>query len=294
MNSYRRGAVLGLTVAEVFILLTFLLLFAFLGYARQQDQADVINADGNPPSVWERPEDIESLTNEVQQARIAEKEAKQALSEVRQALAEARHELKETGGRLEFSELLRRKGEDPPCWYQIVPDGDGGKTRESARYAFNVAIYENHIELAQRTPPPGGAIDDGGGSYQDEWERLQVDRLPYGVALTDNEFNEAIENLVSAGRNREVRTYACKFFVQVWDKTPDGAKKRWKHAHDSIIEGSLGAYTVKDLEWPGSNAQASGDCAVENSLRIELGKYRDLVSMAGADISEIPLCDPTD
>ena len=37
MNSYRRGAVLGLTVAETFILLTFLLLIALLGLIQQEE-----------------------------------------------------------------------------------------------------------------------------------------------------------------------------------------------------------------------------------------------------------------
>ena len=35
-----------------------------------------------------------------------------------------------------------------------------GKTREKPYYVFNVAIYEDSIELAPRTPPQGGASDD--------------------------------------------------------------------------------------------------------------------------------------
>ncbi len=149
---------------------------------------------------------------------------------------------------------MRRKGKNPPCWYQIVDAGEG-KTREKPYYAFNVAIYEDSIELAPReTPPPGGADDDGGGPYADEWKRLQIKELPYGKRLSDKEFTEAVRDLVEKGRNRQVRTYECVFSVMVWDKTPDYAKKRWKDAHDRIIEGSFSAYTVQDLVWKGFEA----------------------------------------
>ena len=37
MSSYRRGAILGLTVAETFILLTFLLLIALLGLVLEDE-----------------------------------------------------------------------------------------------------------------------------------------------------------------------------------------------------------------------------------------------------------------
>ena len=37
MSSYRRGTVLGLTIAETFILLTFLLIVALLGLTQQDE-----------------------------------------------------------------------------------------------------------------------------------------------------------------------------------------------------------------------------------------------------------------
>ena len=138
------------------------------------------------------------------------------------------------------------------CRYQIVSEGEG-KTREKAYYAFNVAIYEDSVELAPRPAPPGGAFDDGGGSYADERKRLHIAKLPYGKALSDNEFTEAISDLVAQGRNEKVRTYECVFSVMVWDKTPHYAKERWKDAHDRLIEGSFSAYTARDLDWRGAN-----------------------------------------
>ena len=321
MSGYRRGAVLGLTIAETFILLTFLLLVAMLGLT-QGDEPPPEPDTANPPRVWVRPEEIETLVNaaeearkaqeeaertraavererdqaheeaaeareaheeakraraaaererdqaheEVAEARKAQEEAKQARAAAERERDQAHEEAAEARNAQEEAEqthpavererdqarsnlaLLRRKGKNPPCWYRIVSAGEG-KTREKPYYAFNVAIHEKSIELAPRTAPPGGAFDDGGGLYVDEWKRLHIDELPYGKKLSDNQFTEAIRELVAQGRNRQVRKYECVFSVMVWDKTPDHAKKRWKDAHDSIVEGSFSAYTVRDLKW---------------------------------------------
>ena len=316
MSSYRRGAVLGLTVAETFILLTFLLLIALLGLVledepvSEHDLAGVRGLDlayesfaGDGPAVWVRPPEIEPLISQLQQARAGKEEAERNLAaakrdrnraqeivqqervarkEAERNLAAAKHDRdraqemvqqervarKEAEGDLAAAErerdrawhnlaLLRRKGENPPCWYRVVRAGEG-KTREKPYYLFNAAIYEHSIELAPRTPPPGGAADDGGGPYADEWKRLRIDDLPYGKKLSDADFAKAVSGVVAQGRNRQVRTYECVFSVMVWDKTPDHAKRRWKDAHDRIIEGSFSAYTVRDLEWKSAGARKGG------------------------------------
>ena len=326
MSGYRRGTVLGLTVAETFILLTFLLLFALLGLSQQDEPPPMPDVPDTPnsPRVWVRPELIETLVNEADMARKAMEEAEQARAAIERERDQAKEEAEQARKAKEEAELareatererdlaieeaeqaheakeeaelareatererdaateeaerarkaeeeaelareatererdaaqrnlalLRSKGKNPPCWYQVVSTGDG-ETREKPYYVFNVAIYEDSIELAQRTAPPGGAFDDDGGLYADEWMRLRIDELPYGKKLSDDEFAEATSDLVAQGRNRQVRTYECVFSVMVWDKTPDHAKKRWKDAHDRIIEGSFSAYTVQDLEWHG-------------------------------------------
>ena len=167
MSDYRRGAVLGLTVAETFILLTFLLLVAMLGLTHGDEPLPKPDT-ANPPQGWVRPEEIKTLVNAAKQARAAAErerdqaheeaeEARKAQAEAEQAHAAVERELNQT--RRELA-LLRRKGKNPPCWYQIVSAGEG-KTREKRYYAFNVAIHEDSIELAPRTAPPGGAFDDG-------------------------------------------------------------------------------------------------------------------------------------
>ena len=318
MSSYRQGTVLGLTVAEAFILFSFLLLIALLGLT-QGDEAPPDSDTGNAPRVWVRPAEIETLVNSAKQAEGARKEAEQdraaaergrdkalekaeearkAEEKAEQARAAAERERdkalekaeearkaeekaeqaraaaeRERDKALEKAEearkarkkaeeahdqaqsdleLIRRKGENPPCWYEIVSAGER-KTRERAHYVFNVAIFENSIKLEPRPAPPGGAFDDGGGLYVDERKWLRIERLPYGKALSNNEFIEAVSDLVAQGRNRQVRTYECVFAVKVWDMTPEHAKKRWKHVHDRIIEESFTAYTVQNDEWKGGD-----------------------------------------
>ncbi len=290
MSSYRRGAVLGLTVAEAFILFTFLLLIALLGLS-QPDDPQLESDPSSPPRIWVRPEEIETLVNSAKQAREARDQAEHALAAAQQELdqtrdnaeraqraaeaaangrAAAERERDQAHQRAELAakdlnhaekavaiakrnlELFRRKGENPPCWYQIVKAGEN-KTREKPHYLFNVAIHEDSIELARRPPPPGGAADDGDTPYVEEWRRLRIAGLPYGRRLSDEEFSDAVTDLVARGRNSQVRSYECVFSVMVWDKTPNHAKERWKYAHDRIIEGSFSAYTVQDLEWTGAD-----------------------------------------
>ena len=295
MSTYRQGTVLGLTVAEAFILFTFLLLIAMLGLVEEDEPPPDTDA-GNAARVWVRPEKIETLVNSAEQARKAQEKAEQARAaaererdqalekakEARKAEEEAEQvrtaaeqerdqahdEAEETRKAQELAvqaraaaeferdqaqsdlALIRRKGENPPCWYKIVSAGEG-KTREKSYPVFNVAICEDSIVLDPRTAPPGGAFDDGDGLYVDEWKQLHIEKLPYGRALSDNEFNAAVSDLVAQGRNRQVRTYECVFSVLVWDKTPDDAKKRWQYAHDRVVEGSFSAHRVRDDEWMG-------------------------------------------
>ena len=323
VNGYRRGAVFGLTVAEIFILLTFLLLLALLGLTQKEEQPPQAGAP-SVPRVWVRPEKIETLVRERDQAkqkaeaarmaqeraeaahaeearafantareaqvarekaeadraaaererdqakqkaeaaRMAQERAEAAHAEEARAFANTAREAqvareKAEAGRIAAERdrnqaqhdlsIFRRKGDQPPCWYTVV--SHEGKTRERREYIFDVAIYEDGIELAPKPPPPGGAFDDEGDTYANERKHLQIENLPYGRKLGDEEFRESVKTLAERGENRQVRTYPCLFSVRVWDMTPVDAKKRWKHVHDNLIEGLFNAYTVKDDPWTG-------------------------------------------
>ena len=288
---YRRGTVLGLTVAEVFILLLFLLLLALLVLVRDWEAERETEADRREEmedrlavlqkrqDEWQplmeqfkTPEEIltlhqqkeeaernakehreqaEALRKILSQSDAATKEAAEqakARREAEKALGAIRQDLEETQRELD---LLRTKGENPPCWYQTVADDKRG-TREKALYALNVAVFDKHMIVHRPEPPPGGAADDGDSTYAEEADRLPFGTIPYGKPLTDEEINRHLQPISEAGKAEQVRSYSCIFSLRVWDKTSPDAKERWKQAHDGILEGMFGAYTVQNDPWPGN------------------------------------------
>ena len=281
---YRRGTVLGLTVAEVFILLLFLLLLALLVLVRdweaerEKDALELKQMNDRLVAVqaqqdkwqdvmqeFETPEEIVTLRRQKEEAERqsevlqevldqsdeATKQAAhraEALRKAEQALEAANQDLAATQRQLD---LLRTKGENPPCWYEVVADARRG-TRERPLYALNVAVFDGHMVVHRPNPPAGGATDGGNATYAEEAAGLPFHDIPYEQPLTDAQLVRYLQPLSSAGREERVRSYACIFWLRVWDKTSPDAKERWKQAHDGILEGMFGAYTVRDDAWPGN------------------------------------------
>ena len=281
--AYRRGTVLGLTVAEIFILLLFLLLLAFLTWeverertvtelaeARQTLQAiDQIDRWKEVVTEFETPEEVLTLKRQKERAeRDAEMHQQQAetLREMlegesgkeaidkaqeaeRQAVAQKEEAEQRAAEATEALRVLRVKGENPPCWYEIV-DAEGGGTREKAHYTLNLAIFDEGIVMLPHEVPQGGAADDNGGTYAAEAERLGLAGLPYNQMLSDAQVRAVLLPIHDAGKERQVRTYSCTFFVQVWDQTSPNAKARWKHAHMNVIQRLFGTYPMRKDPWP--------------------------------------------
>ncbi len=270
-NEYRRGAVLGLTVAEIFILLLFLLLLVFLGLERNltrqsaelrmqlkeaQERLAPLREWEHVIKEFEAPEEIATLRRQIQDLReIVEGDS--APQEVARLTNELRHkedmlwEEKQRADDLkEELRVLRTKGHNPPCWYESIPDGKGGE-REKPHYSLSVGVFDDYMVLMPLDPPLGGAADDNGGTYAAEAEQLGLWELSYGIQLGDSEILQELQPLYAAGKEKRVRSYPCKFFVRVWDKTSSSSKLRWQKAHDQIIEGFFGAYTMQDEPWPG-------------------------------------------
>lgn len=147
-------------------------------------------------------------------------------------------------------DILRRKGQNPPCWYETVPKGDG--TREKAHYIFNIAVHDEYMVVGRREIPPGGADDDNGQLYTKEAEYLGLEDIRYDTPLTDAEMQREMQPIFDLGKGREVRSYSCIFSVKVWDRTSQGAKERWQEAHDGTLERLFGTYVVQDDPWPES------------------------------------------
>ncbi len=306
-SKYRRGTILGLTVAEVFILLLFLLMLVFLVLSQEQEQRleaqqqEMARQESQMRNLqafkdtWEEPlagietpeeivalrrwrEDVaansqggetQRLLNQLVEAQrergeaeaerqelaaenerlIAERAKQQEESEQQQAQIENLRQQGEAYRELaEEQRILREKGQNPPCWYEVVPTANGG-TREKAFYLFDIAVFDEHMIVRRRPIPPGGAFDDSDRSYAEEAIDLPLGAIRYDVPLADGEVEELLAPLFTAGKGSRVRSYSCVFFAQIWDQTSDDAKERWQQAHDRILEGLFGTFTVRDEPW---------------------------------------------
>lgn len=301
-SKYRRGTILGLTVAEIFILLLFLLMLVFLVLSQEQtqrleqqkqemEQLQVFRETWEESLVGiETPDEIvalkrwrDSVTNsqrneterllsqlmETEQERNELEARSQELAQEKERLIDEstkqQEKLEEQQKQLENLQqqnenyleiaeeqrILRERGQNPPCWYEIVPAANGG-TREKAHYVFDIAIFDEHMVIRKRAVPPGGALNDSDrtyATYAEEAALLPLEEIRYSTPLADNEMIELLSPLFIAGKESRVRTYSCVFFVKVWDETSEFAKERWQQAHDNVLEGLFGTFTVRDESW---------------------------------------------
>ena len=175
----------------------------------------------------------------------------QLLDRLREAVDEQVAAQEESERIREELRVLQEKGVNPPCWYEKVPTPDGG-LREKPFYTFKLAVFDDGIVVRKVETPPGGAEDDGEGTYALESEQLGLHQLPYDSPLSDAEFLNQFRDIQRAGKERQVRSYSCIFWVRVWDRTSATAKERWKEAHLNIVQGLFGTYVVREDPWVGA------------------------------------------
>ncbi len=284
-TEYRRGTILGLTIAEVFILLLFLLLLMYLGLHRhwevrseaaaakltQAEERLTVTEDTlerwHPVmDEFKAPDRVMTLQRRLVEAQAEAKRHREAAailekledgetdqaSQCIRALRDANAGLEEAESRARRCErnlaVIKTKGHNPPCWYRMVDDEKGGQ-REKAYYMLDVGVFDDHFVLRAVEPPPGRAVDDDGRLYVEEAAQIGLDAVPYGTRLSDSQFQRHLAPISEAGQDGLVRTYSCIFWVRVWDNTSEGAKRRWQRAHDRLIEGLFGAYTVQEDAW---------------------------------------------
>ena len=279
-EGYRRGAVLGLTIAEVFILLIFLMLLALMGVNRywgkrvdpwkeiidQHTPEQIIAALKHPD---ERRGEVARLKSEIEELKRQKEQLQNRIRTLEdregttgKLLDEAEEELRELGVTLAEQERalvqandkirIIGKGITPPCWYQPVHEANPitqANWREKPYYLLDIAIREDHMEVQRLPVPEGSAEDDNGRPYAAEAKDLPLDEIPYGERLTDVEVRRAMSPLYERAKASQVRTYSCIFYVRVWDETPSGAKDRWKRAHDGVLEQLFGTHQVRGTTW---------------------------------------------
>ena len=279
--AYRRGTVFGLTIAEVFVLLLFLLMLLFqsLNQEWEIDAEEDKEAKGNLVEVTADRDKLrldrdklkqyqEELRKRIRTLGLERNSTEQQLRKVEQELSDARRlldgreselakEVQEERDRAERAEselgeleTLLEKGVNPPCWYHKVPDPKKASgEREKPYYSFNVGVFDDHLIVRQLPPPPGGAEDDGDLSFADEAKKLEFDALPYGQRLSGDEFKRHFKPISEAGKNKQVRSYSCVFWIRVWDQTAPGAKSRWKNAHYNDLQPVFQTFQPQDEPW---------------------------------------------
>lgn len=267
-RAYRRGTIFGLTIAEILILLLFTLLLLFLPLIVSSDKEGMAaDADRLHQELEKKKRELEKsqdlsrnaykelevLTQEVQALRRTNAEGQQELKhqEAERKDIESKLEaLQERYDNLATEDsILKVKGQNPPCWYEVVPTNSGEK-REKAHYIFDVAVFDKFIDVRLRKPPEGAAIDDGGSLYSEELLVLGLTDIPFGTKMLDEDFVKHFRPLFRRGKRARVRTYSCVFSISIWDQTSPDAKPRWKHANGQILQSLFGTYLVKDAPWP--------------------------------------------
>lgn len=202
--TYRRGLTLGLTMAEIFMLLLFLLLLAILALHKEhkdtlkekEDELEVITKKYEERA--ELPKEIErlkrenkELENSIAEVKKENSIAKSLLNKQREKLPEDIQQLTEKVDALENeladankenadkteklksinkqntvlrNQLSAEKGVDPPCWYEIVLRN--GKRHEKPYYLFDVEVHDEHLNVRvnENMPLPGRAVDESGES----------------------------------------------------------------------------------------------------------------------------------
>lgn len=275
-EGYRRGTVLGLTMAEVFVLLVFLMMLALMGLNRHwagmeetveewkpiidkhtpaQVQRALLDPDEQQQKVERLQEEVERLQEEKDrlQQRVRTLEGREGKTgpELDEALDRLR-KLERRNRELAEDLRLMTKGITPPCWYQRVEETNpatDATVREKPYYLFDVAIRDDHLEIGRVAIPEGRAVDDDGRPYVEEAQALSLDALPYDVRLADQEFRNHVTPLFEAGNGGKVRSYSCIFYVRVWDETALDAKGRWQDAHDRLLEQLFGTHRVRGTPW---------------------------------------------
>jgi len=279
-RAYRRGIVLGLSLAELFILLVFLLLLALLGYALLRDdqaarQAQTIAEqrtqiadlrerfapfeDVDPNDLIRQNEQLKGDLLVAQgRAEDANRRAKQAEREAEQQAqrvadlerenerAEAR--VREAERRAIVAESARQEAERELAESQVFGQFSPcwyvvvqEQSGEREKAVFTFDVrMRNETVLVRRHYR---RPPPGARTPAVEYDRAALGReLPYP------EFMRKFEPLKIAGREKSIRDRECYFHVQVWDATTD--KAAYKRAfHDYVREVFVPTPTRHD-PWP--------------------------------------------
>lgn len=245
---YRRGLVLGLSLAELFLILLFLVLLASLGVQASLQQRlergkhdsgellDQLVAAVEPGTPIEPEEALRLLKEEADEARAA----KSKVEELQDQLQEEREAKEDAVARLERA--YAEKGQTNPCWYVVVADADkpDGK-REKYVSIFEVRVEDEGFFVREPRSLPHGT------QKGDTSHLPKLKRSTFTEKLSESAFRAAFSGFSKAGSESLVHDYECYFMVDVYDHTSSGNKDGYKRKM-SVVEDLFFTYKP-DRRW---------------------------------------------
>ena len=256
---YRRGLVLGLSLAELFLILLFLLLLTTIGitshHNKEKRAAEALARNlQNRLQIFEGNEiSIEDYLRLKKQEREHEKVQKErdALAEETKDLKEKLDEFKKESNRLEkrnkelenenqqykeeHEEEANKPGENPPCWFTRVTESDiSGRIRIRHRpiKIFDVKITDDFYEVR---------VHDNSG-VNGQIETGVIDALSLvssrflDTPINGEIFTEQYRIYLEVGEEQKVHDYSCRYMVDVYDETSPHNKRGYKE-NLKTIEG---------------------------------------------------------
>lgn len=188
-------------------------------------------------------EELERANKELSHITSATPELHEALEKINalnNQLVRLENENQNLRGKVELGEDLR--GQDSPCWFRPGTRANG-EPYERATYIFDVLIDDATIFVAD--------VPAGTPEYEHQKTQLRFDRSGLGRPLADDEFIRAFEPLKRAAESREVRPdRRCTFYVAVWDATSETNKRRYKRAHNQVVQAVFNTFEYIDAPWP--------------------------------------------
>lgn len=278
---YRRGLILGLSLAELFLILIFLLLLVAIGavqfleeeklvleeekeelhdqliaiyeqvgdeitvevfgefiertsdYQKTLDKIESLEKEREKlrDELVKKEEEIEKAEKEVEKAEKEAEKAEKEVEETKSELAEANEENEKKEQVIGGYEKAGR-GQNPPCWYVEVPDGDGGLRQKHVKifdviikdYSFKVTwndISKNYTEAEVRKG--------------DETALPYVNPAFFNRDLREDKFTAIFSDFREVADKKLIHDYKCRFMVNVRDQTSKDNKDGYKH-NLSVVE----------------------------------------------------------
>ena len=278
---YRRGLVLGLSLAELFLILIFLLLLIAIGTVQSiedekqklQNSLDAIyESVGNEitpeeftrlaKQAGERKKLIEE-NKELSDQLADTKEKLDKNKEIAEVLEEAELEPEDIETLIEDKEAAEnlleeakeeiakkdlviakyaKKGQDPPCWFINVPDdNEVDGTRERHIKIFDVRIEDAAFVVNWHDNSP---INPDINKGKEPAGLYHMDSIFMNTPITPDDFIKAFSKFTEAGEEKKIHDYKCRFMVNVLDATSPNNKAGYKY-HLGVVESLFYKHEVQ-------------------------------------------------